>query len=108
MRTYTFDAEASANLLDLMGHPGRLTVLKLIAEKEWDVGSLAQQVGLSQSALSQHLAKLRAGKLVETRRDRQTVYYSSQSDAVRKVLATLEKLALEPVRSKRANGTQAA
>lgn len=108
MKTYTFDAATSANLLDLMGHPGRLTVLKLITEKEWDVGSLAQQVGLSQSALSQHLAKLRAGKLVETRRDRQTVYYSSNSNAVRKVLATLEKLALEPVRNTRSKVTEAA
>ena len=108
MKTFTFDAEASANLLDLMAHPGRLTVLKLISQNEWDVASLATKVGLSQSALSQHLKKLRDGKLVTTRRDAQTIYYSSQSQSVAKVLSMLEKLALEPNNNGRPKRTEAA
>lgn len=93
MKTFTFDAEQSASLLDLMAHPGRLRVLKLITQREWDVTSLAAAVNLSQSALSQHLSKLRTGKLVETRRDAQTIFYSSKHEAVLKILATLERIA---------------
>ena len=54
------------------------------------VGSIADRISLSQSALSQHLAKLRGLDLVETRRDRQMIYYSCNSEAVRKLLHTLD------------------
>jgi len=96
MTKFTFDTEQASSLLDLMAHSARLTVLQLISEREWDVTSLAQTVGLSQSALSQHLKKLRDGKIVTTRRDRQTVYYSAKSDAVEKMLAALDEIAMEP------------
>ncbi|MNT69418.1 putative HTH-type transcriptional regulator YgaV [compost metagenome] len=56
------------------------------------VGALANKVGLSQSALSQHLSKLRAQNLVSTRRDAQTIYYSSSSDAVMRILGTLSDI----------------
>lgn len=54
------------------------------------VNKIADRVALSQSALSQHLAKLRATGLVETRRDRQMIYYSCKSNEVREVLQTLD------------------
>ena len=54
------------------------------------VGTIADKVSLSQSALSQHLAKLRSLGLVETRRDRQMIYYSCNSHAVKQVLRTLD------------------
>jgi DNA-binding transcriptional ArsR family regulator len=47
---------------------------------------------LSQSALSQHLAKLRGEELVQTRRVRQTIFYSCRSEQVREVLSTLDEL----------------
>ena len=100
VKTYSFDTEQAAALLDLMSHGGRLTVLQLISEDEWDVASLATTVGLSQSALSQHLKKLRDGRLVTTRRDAQTVYYSLRSNAVLKILATLEEISAEPINTK--------
>ena len=53
---------------------------------------LAHLLGLSQSALSQHLSKLRALGLVSARRDAQTVYYSSHSPAVIRVLQVLESI----------------
>jgi ArsR family transcriptional regulator, virulence genes transcriptional regulator len=56
------------------------------------VGAIAEKVLLSQSALSQHLAKLRALDLVETRRDRQMIYYSCKSDAVRELLKMLDRI----------------
>jgi DNA-binding transcriptional ArsR family regulator len=87
---------------NLSGHPGaaaflsalanakRLSILRHLMEREYSVGELSQCVGLSQSALSQHLTKLRHGDLVETRREAQTIYYSSASPAVEKLLTTLD------------------
>ncbi|HCL67202.1 MAG: metalloregulator ArsR/SmtB family transcription factor [Rhizobium sp.] len=83
---------AAAGLLSAMANPKRLMILCSLVEGEVPVGVLAQQVGLSQSALSQHLSKLRAQKLVKTRRDAQTIYYSSTSESVIKILETLEDI----------------
>ncbi|MDQ0454451.1 ArsR/SmtB family transcription factor [Rhizobium paknamense] len=85
-------SNAAAGLLTAMANPKRLMILCSLVQGEVPVGVLASQVGLSQSALSQHLSKLRAQKLVKTRRDAQTIYYSSTSDAVIKVLGTLEDI----------------
>jgi DNA-binding transcriptional ArsR family regulator len=51
---------------------------------------------LSQSAISQHLAKLRAAKLVKTQKEAQTVYYAIDSDAVYKILSTLIEIFIPP------------
>jgi len=55
-------------------------ILCSLAEGEQSVSKLNQRLALSQSALSQHLAVLRREKLVETRRESQTIYYSLSSD----------------------------
>ncbi|WP_037083045.1 ArsR/SmtB family transcription factor [Neorhizobium vignae] len=89
---FAFNFIKASALLDLMAHPARLRVLELISEKEWDVGSLAIAVNISQSALSQHLKKLRDAKLVETRRERQTVMYFCREEAVGKILETLRAI----------------
>lgn len=54
------------------------------------MGQLEKMVGLSQSALSQHLAILRAENIVKTRRSAQTIFYSIMSDKVLKILALLD------------------
>lgn len=88
--TLSEQSNAAAGLLSAMANPKRLMILCSLVEGEVPVGVLANQVGLSQSALSQHLAKLRAQKLVKTRRDAQTIYYSSTSESVIKMLEVLE------------------
>jgi DNA-binding transcriptional ArsR family regulator len=93
---------AAAGLLTAMANPKRLMILCSLVEGEVPVGVLATQVGLSQSALSQHLSKLRAQKLVKTRRDAQTIYYSSTSEAVIKILGTLEDIYCATTASKTA------
>lgn len=93
---------AAAGLLTAMANPKRLMILCSLVEGEVPVGVLATQVGLSQSALSQHLSKLRAQKLVKTRRDAQTIYYSSTSEAVIKILGTLEDIYCTTTASKSA------
>ena len=83
--------EASA-LLKAMANERRLLILCHLAQSECSVGELCTLVGVSQSALSQHLAKLRHDGLVTTRRDAQTIYYTLNGAAVRRVLDTLHDL----------------
>jgi len=61
-----------AALLKAIANPARLIILCQLIEGERSVGSLARAVGLSQSAISQHLAVLRYGDVVASRRDGQT------------------------------------
>ena len=85
-------AEATA-VLNLMSHGDRLRVLcNLSTEGELTVGQLLERIELSGSALSQHLAKLRKHGLVETRKDRQHVYYRIGRADVEKILQTLYEL----------------
>lgn len=73
-------AAEAVSVLKSIAHEGRLLVLCYLSEAgEMSVGELAGRVGLSQSALSQHLAKLRAEGLVATRKQAQTVYTGSTS-----------------------------
>lgn len=88
----TANAESAAAFLAVMGNEKRLLIMNYLAEGELSVGTLADKVELSQSALSQHLAKLRRFGLVDTRRDRQMVYYSCKSSAARELLALLDGL----------------
>ena len=85
-------AEAVA-VLKSIAHEGRLLVLCYLGEAgELSVGELVHRIGLSQSALSQHLAKLRAEGLVATRTSSQTVFYRVADRRVLTLLATLHKL----------------
>lgn len=68
--------EQASDLLKAMAHPQRLRVLCLLVDREMSVGELNAEVALSQSALSQHLAKLRDEGLVNTRKEAQTVFYT--------------------------------
>ncbi|PDS78436.1 metalloregulator ArsR/SmtB family transcription factor [Rhizobium sp. L43] len=78
-----------ANFLSAMGNAKRLHILHLLTAGEMSVTVLADEVGLSQSSTSQHLAILREQELVQTRRAAQTIYYSLQSRAARMMLDTL-------------------
>jgi DNA-binding transcriptional ArsR family regulator len=86
------NAARACNLLKAMANPARLMVLCQIAHGEKSVGELERTVGLSQSGLSQHLAVLRSKKLVTTRRDAQTIYYSLASAEAAAVMGTLYEI----------------
>jgi DNA-binding transcriptional ArsR family regulator len=74
---WTPDLEEVAELMNLAGNPTRLKLLYLLQTmRELSVCDLAERLGLSVSATSQQLAKLRAYGLVSARRDAQTKYYS--------------------------------
>lgn len=89
-------AASVAAILSLMGNPHRLRILCRLAETEASVGILVTEVGLSQSALSQHLAKLRANGLVTTRREAQTIFYSLANDEIRTIMTALHHVFCQP------------
>jgi DNA-binding transcriptional ArsR family regulator len=82
-------AGAAAGLLRTLANENRLMILCNLIEGECSVGALGAAVGLSQSALSQHLAKLRADRLVATRREAQTIYYRLASAEATRVMQLL-------------------
>jgi ArsR family transcriptional regulator len=91
----TFETKAGdvATLLKAMANTRRLMVLcKLVEHGEMTVGDLAREVALSQSALSQHLAKMREEGLVAFRRESQTLWYRIADPRTEELLATLYQL----------------
>ena len=84
------NADAAAEFLSAIGNGKRLAIMCHLVGREMSVSEIAEKVKLSQSALSQHLAKLRSQGLVETRRQRQMIFYSCNSSQVRLLLSTLD------------------
>lgn len=89
-----FEASAgeAARLLRALGNEKRLMILCQLSDGERSVGELLPTVGLSQSALSQHLAVLREEGLVATRREARTIWYRIADPAALKVVATLAEI----------------
>ena len=86
-------AAQAASLLRTVGNEHRLLVLCLLIEHgELSVGALNEYFSLSQSALSQHLAKMREEGLVTCRRESQTLYYRIDNPNVARLLATLKDI----------------
>ncbi|MEH3116254.1 MAG: metalloregulator ArsR/SmtB family transcription factor [Methylorubrum populi] len=86
-------AADAARMLRLLANEKRLLILcLLVAQGEMDVTSLAEAVELSQSALSQHLAKLREDGLVAFRRESQTLHYRLEDPRAARLLATLKDI----------------
>jgi DNA-binding transcriptional ArsR family regulator len=82
----------ASRLLKSLANERRLLVLCHLSQGEKSVGELERLVNLSQSALSQHLARLRREELVTTRREAQTIYYSVSSPEALAVLRTLYEI----------------
>jgi ArsR family transcriptional regulator, virulence genes transcriptional regulator len=86
------NARKASILLKAMSNEHRLLILCRLVVGERSVGELVRLVGLSQSALSQHLARLRRDNLVRTRREAQTIHYALASDEAVAVLERLDAL----------------
>lgn len=86
------NVDIAAGLLKALSNEKRLTIVCALYKGEKSVGELEEIVGLSQSALSQHLARLRRDGLVDTRREAQTIYYSMQDGATQSLLKCLSEI----------------
>lgn len=95
-------AGRAATLLRLLGNEKRLMLLCQLADGELSVRDIQSRVGLSQSALSQHLALLRAEGVVGTRRESQTIYYRIVDHAAMRIIETLAELFCPPEMRKQA------
>ena len=82
-------ADAASQLMKALSNPNRLMILCTLNEGELSVGMLNERLPLSQSALSQHLAVLRAAELVYTRREAQTIYYGLSAGPAMEVIRVL-------------------
>ena len=80
------NVEAAAELLKALSSDTRLHILRRLVQGEVAAGTFANEVGLTQSALSQHLVKLSRLALVQVRRDAQTRYYRCDSASVKRLL----------------------
>ncbi|TJU97484.1 MAG: winged helix-turn-helix transcriptional regulator [Mesorhizobium sp.] len=89
-------AREASELLAAMANEKRLMILCHLLDGETSVNELAELVDMNQSALSQQLSKLRALKLVDTRRDAQQVYYRLASSKVERILQTLYGIYCDP------------
>ncbi len=87
---------AAAGFLKILANDRRLMILCELLKGERSVGELEDIVGLSQSALSQHLARLRSSQLVKTRRESQTIYYRIADPGVTKIIGALYDLYCGP------------
>jgi len=84
-------AKEASSLLKMMGNEVRLQILCSLIDERLTVGEINQLISISQSALSQHLAKLRADNLVTTERDGLNIYYSVSRTVVAKLLKVLQE-----------------
>jgi ArsR family transcriptional regulator, virulence genes transcriptional regulator len=82
-------AVEAAAMMKQLANPSRLLILCQLLSGEKPVGELAESVGLSQSALSQHLAKMREAGLVDCEKRGQMVYYRMASMQANALLSTL-------------------
>lgn len=108
-RKYHFDpdalqanSEAAARLLRALGNEQRLRILCLLVGGESTVGRINEHLPeLSQSALSQHLARLRDDGLVTTRREAQSVWYSLPEGPAQAIITTLHGIYCAPRKHRR-------
>lgn len=85
-------AARAAALLKELSNESRLIICCCLGDNEMSVGTLNREVPLSQSALSQHLARLREAGIVSTRKESQTVYYRLADLDAKQVIATLRSI----------------
>ena len=94
------NARNASEFLKALSHEARLVILCLLVDGEKSVTEIEQTLSLRQPAVSQQLARLRADKLVETRRDGKNVYYAIARPEVREVIEALHSAFCRPRRAR--------
>ena len=99
MNINDFEAKALevANLLRALGNQRRLMILcRLLEEGESNVTALADSIGISQSALSQHLAKMRKEGIIAFHRESQSIWYRIADPRIEKIMSEICRLYCAP------------
>ncbi len=94
------NAGRASGMMKLLGHPHRLMILCQLHQGELSVTELSERVGINQSPLSQHLARMRHEGVVASRREAQTVYYSLAGPEVASIISMLYELYCGPAEAK--------
>ena len=92
LRAMRKHAGGAASMMRALSHEARLLVLCELVGGERTAGELVERSGLSQSALSQHLAKLRDENLVATRREAQSIFYRIADPKAARLLSVLHEI----------------
>ena len=90
------NTEKAAALLKLIAHPHRLMILCLLLESEKNVTDLVEAIGINQTAVSNHLAKLRSAGVVEFTRYHRVLQYRINSPQIEAIIGTLYELYCPP------------
>ena len=106
LRKLASNAVLAERFLKSMANARRLMILCELDKGEASVSALRRALALGQSSLSQHLAKLRAEKLVKARRESQTIHYSLADEKVSRAIALLYDLFCSESAAKVATGAK--
>lgn len=99
IQEFEYKAGDAAEFLGLLSSPHRLRLLCLLIDGEMSVGELAEATGMRQAAASQHLALLRAHRIVSPRRDGTTIFYSIEHPGARAIIETLHDIYCKPAKA---------
>jgi ArsR family transcriptional regulator, virulence genes transcriptional regulator len=100
MQELIANSQEAEELLKALANGHRLMLLCELKDGERSVSALESVVPLTQSAVSQHLAKLRESGIVATRREAQTIYYSLADRRVARLIEVLHELFCAPAKTK--------
>lgn len=80
-----------ADIFQALAHPTRIAIIELLGDRELSAGDLIEKLGLEQANISQHLAVLRAKRLVMNHKVGNQVFYSVRDPIILKVLALMRR-----------------
>ncbi|MBT5074637.1 MAG: winged helix-turn-helix transcriptional regulator [Kordiimonadaceae bacterium] len=86
------DAENAAKFLKTLANPNRLIILNLLMNNESCVGDLEKSLNISQSALSQHLSRMRDDGILARRRESQQIFYTIKDERIKKYLKLTQEV----------------
>ncbi|MCP5351776.1 MAG: winged helix-turn-helix transcriptional regulator [Chromatiales bacterium] len=82
----------TANALKAMAHPLRWRILCILGDKELSVGEIVDQIGTSQSNVSQHLDQLRTKHILVSRKEANRIFYRIRNDQLLMLIGTMREV----------------
>lgn len=95
------NADAASAFLKNLANPNRLMILCLLAQGEMCVTDILSHLDISQTALSQHLARLRTEGIIDYRREHRTLYYFVKNQNVASIISALYDIYCAPAKTRK-------